>query len=132
MIIRSVAASPMHGLILPSKGNATLGPLVYKSSAGTVVHARIYQCETLQEAIEVMKHRQYLIYGLTGHGTATLNDLPSDANSLFILGNETVGLSPQTQSSCDELVNIPMANGVESLNVGAAATLVAFRPMFVQ
>ena len=42
-----------------------------------------------------------------------------------ILGNETEGLNPETIAACDFTVKIPMAHGVDSLNV-AAASAVAF------
>ena len=43
----------------------------------------------------------------------------------FILGTEGEGLLPQTIAACDYTVRIPMAHGVDSLNV-AAAGAVAF------
>lgn len=43
----------------------------------------------------------------------------------LLLGNEGDGLSPQTVSACDDCAIIPMAHGVDSLNV-AAASAVAF------
>jgi 23S rRNA (guanosine2251-2'-O)-methyltransferase len=129
MIIRSVAASQTHGLVLPAKGNASLGPLVIKASAGTLLHCRIYQCDTLDKAIDYLKNRGFVIYGMEGAGTLALNNLPTNTHSLFVMGNETEGLSAQTKQACDGLVSIPMANAVESLNVSAAATLVAFQDM---
>jgi 23S rRNA (guanosine2251-2'-O)-methyltransferase len=44
MIIRSVCASPMTGLLLPEKGCARLDALVIKASAGTLFKARIVRC----------------------------------------------------------------------------------------
>lgn len=43
----------------------------------------------------------------------------------ILLGNEGDGLKPETLSACDCIVKIPMAEGVDSLNV-AAASAVAF------
>ncbi len=43
----------------------------------------------------------------------------------ILLGNEGDGLKPETLSACDDIVKIPMADGVDSLNV-AAASAVAF------
>lgn len=42
-----------------------------------------------------------------------------------VLGTEGDGLSPHTIAACDYTVRIPMAHGVDSLNV-AAASAVAF------
>ena len=43
----------------------------------------------------------------------------------IVLGTEGDGLAPQTIARCDYTVRIPMAHGVDSLNV-AAASAVAF------
>ena len=43
----------------------------------------------------------------------------------IVLGTEGDGLSPRTIAACDYTVRIPMAHGVDSLNV-AAASAVAF------
>ena len=48
MIIRSVAASGIDGLILPRKGTASLSPLVIKASAGTAFQCPLFHCETLE------------------------------------------------------------------------------------
>ncbi len=130
IIIRSVAASPLDGLILPMKGNAPIGPLVYKASAGTVVKATIYQSETIDHAIAFLKQRNFATYGLAGQGSQPLNSIGVEQQSVFILGNESEGLARDTEAMCDELIHIPMANDVESINVSAAATLVAFRHLF--
>ena len=44
-----------------------------------------------------------------------------------MLGNETDGVSPEVAALSDHRVGIPMANGVESLNVAVTAALIAFR-----
>ena len=41
----------------------------------------------------------------------------------IVFGSEGNGLSPEVLAACDEAVAVPMANGVDSLNVGAAAAV---------
>jgi tRNA G18 (ribose-2'-O)-methylase SpoU len=41
----------------------------------------------------------------------------------IVFGSEGNGLSPAVLAACDEAVAVPMANGVDSLNVGAAAAV---------
>ena len=41
-----------------------------------------------------------------------------------LLGSEGNGLSPETIACCDDTVRIPMAHGVDSLNVAAAGAVV--------
>jgi|TARA_B110000263_G_C15306766_1_gene510816 23S rRNA (guanosine2251-2'-O)-methyltransferase len=130
IIIRSVAASPMHGLILPKKGCAGLGPLVYKASAGTLIKATIYQCDDTNQGLLAVKEKGFSVYGLAADGSQDLNSITKNDHVVFVLGNESDGMAKETEQMCDVLVNIPMANDVESINVSAAATLVAFHQLF--
>jgi tRNA G18 (ribose-2'-O)-methylase SpoU len=41
----------------------------------------------------------------------------------LVFGSEGQGISPEVLAACDEAVAVPMANGVDSLNVGAAAAV---------
>ncbi len=130
IIIRSVAASPLDGLVLPEKGNAAIGPLVYKASAGFVLRANIYQCETIISGLNYLQSHQFKVFGLSNHGETALNKTVAIGPTVFVLGNESTGLSSEVEALCDQLVSIPMANGVESINVSAAATLVAFHFLY--
>lgn len=127
MIIRSVAASPIAGLILPKAGCARLDPLVFKASAGNLLKATIFHCASTSSAILELKRRGITVCGLDGEATIKLADLQDDLPRALVIGNETDGLSPEVRMACDQLVNIPLANQVESLNVAAVAALVAFR-----
>ena len=46
--------------------------------------------------------------------------------TIFVLGNESEGVSSSVESICDESIAIPMQRGVESLNVAVTASLLAF------
>jgi tRNA G18 (ribose-2'-O)-methylase SpoU len=48
-------------------------------------------------------------------------DLRGDCCLVF--GSEGNGISPGVLAACDEAVAVPMANGVDSLNVAAAAAV---------
>ena len=50
-------------------------------------------------------------------------ELMSEEKIAFILGTEGTGLLPETIRECDYTVKIPMSNGVDSLNVAAAAAI---------
>ena len=132
MVIRSVAASPLGGLLLPRKGCAKIGPLVHKASAGTLFKADIYHAATLEHGLKFLKSANFNIVGLTGSASTQLSELPlqADRRRIFLLGNESGGLRDNIRKLCHTEVRIPMANNVESINVAAAATLVAFRGLF--
>jgi 23S rRNA (guanosine2251-2'-O)-methyltransferase len=129
MIIRSVAASPCHGLLIPRTGCARLDSLVIKASAGTLFRARIYHCDTIESGIDYLKKAGFEVLGLAANGTKSLSEIARTGRHVYILGNETNGMSEQVQNSCDKIVSIPLANDVESLNVSVAASIVSFRTL---
>lgn len=130
MIIRSVAASPMHGLIVARRGSARIDGLVIKASAGTLFKCRIFHCDRLAPALASLHESGYRIVGLDSRGDVSFGELPDNLPMVFVLGNETSGLTPDVEAACEVKVRIPLANDVESLNVSVAAALVAFRGIF--
>ena len=126
MIIRSVTASPATGILLPSKGSAALSPLVIKASAGTAFKGNILSCDNLEKALVDFKQRGFKICTLSSHQSTPIAEFESEHPCIFVLGNETHGVQQSIIELSDYRIGIPMANGVESLNVAVTAALVAF------
>lgn len=127
MIIRSVAASAMTGIILPSQGCAKLDPLVYKASAGCVLKTRILTSKTTENALTALKQANFQLVALDGSAKQTVKDVQERGKTVFLLGNESTGLSDAALKECDQRIHIPMCNNVESLNVAVTAGIIAFR-----
>lgn len=127
MIIRSVAASPSAGILLPSKGCAPLSPLVIKASAGTLFRCPILRCDNLDTALADFRGAGSAVCVLSGGAGQDLGDFRPTGSVVYVLGNETDGVSDRVMAMADSRVRIPMANGVESLNVAVTAALLAFR-----
>ena len=53
----------------------------------------------------------------------TLSQADFSGDCCLVFGSEGNGISQAVLEACDECVAIPMANGVDSLNVGAAAAV---------
>ena len=62
-----------------------------------------------------------LFRSTTDEATQTLYDLDLRGPTAWVLGAEGSGLRQLTRKTCDQLVSIPMAGGVESLNVSVAS-----------
>lgn len=127
MIIRAVAASPTRGLLLARKGNARIDGLVIKASAGTLFKGQIYHCDDLRDTLVALSGHGYQVAAMDAGADRDLGSISPDAPFVFVLGNESTGISSKVLAVCDVRLSIPLANGVESLNVGVAAGLVAFR-----
>ncbi|MFD1216189.1 TrmH family RNA methyltransferase [Microbulbifer celer] len=127
MIIRSACAGGMDGIILPQKGCAQIDPLVIKASVGTLFKTRILRCERLAPTLKAFAKDGAKVCGLSSHARDTLADMDSDRATVFVLGNETHGVSEATAAACTHSLRIPMHNDVESLNVAVTAALISFR-----
>jgi len=126
MILRSITAAGIDGVIVPEQGCAPLGPLVAKSSAGTLFHAPVLRCHSSSEALDLVLQAEFTCYTLSSHSSADFfkENIPSRA--VFVLGNESEGVAPDIEARCRAKVKIPMHNGVESLNVAITAALIAY------
>lgn len=130
MIIRSVTASPCCGILLPQKGTATISPLVIKASAGTLFKSTLIHCDNLEQALPKLKDIGVQCCTLSSHSQQALSEFQVQAPVVYVLGNETEGVSKAVSSLCTHHVKIPMNNGIESLNVAVTAALLAFRSTF--
>ncbi|MCH9691614.1 MAG: RNA methyltransferase [Gammaproteobacteria bacterium] len=127
MIIRSACAGGIDGILLPRKGCAQIDPLVIKASTGTLFKTRILRCDTLPPALLEFKQLGTRICKLASRAQQTLSSLDCSKPSVFVLGNETSGVSREVSEACNHSLRIPMHNQVESLNVAVTAALISFR-----
>ena len=126
MLIRSAAAGDMDGIVLARSGNASLGPLVIKASAGTVFHAPMLMCDTLIAGLENCRSQGAEVCILSADARQSLFERSAAAFTVYVLGNETEGVSSAVRALADRALSIPMRNGVESLNVAVTASLIAY------
>lgn len=127
MIIRSVCAGQTKALLLPNKGCAKLDALVIKASTGTLFRAPILRCDSLSKALEDFRDAGCDVYGLSSHAKTEIGGINTQQPCVFVLGNETEGVSKEVEKQCNAMVSIPMQRNVESLNVAVTASLLAFR-----
>jgi 23S rRNA (guanosine2251-2'-O)-methyltransferase len=126
MIIRSAVAAGIDGIVLPRAGSPSVDPMVIKASAGVAFSAPILRCGTAVEGLEALRDKGYRIYGLAGSGDRSLFGEDFSRRTAFVLGNETEGISAEAATHVDQWLSIPMAGGVDSLNVSSAAAVVCF------
>lgn len=126
MIIRSCCAAGVDGILIPAKGAAGLNPLTIKASAGSVFRAPIIVCPSLVRALRQLREHELPVYALQADARRDLFATEFSASSVFVLGNESLGLSAEIATCCSDSLAISMDNGVESLNVAVTAALIAY------
>ena len=114
-ICRTAAAAGAPALaVLPGTADP-YGPKAVRASAGNVFRLKVARAHWKDLA-------DLDGYGAASVGGAPLTEAPIESAGMIVLGSETHGLSRKDL----HLVTVPMAEGVESLNVAAAAALILF------
>jgi 23S rRNA (guanosine2251-2'-O)-methyltransferase len=126
MILRTATAAGIEGIVVPRRGVASIDPLVVKASAGVAFHAPILRCYTAEEACQAVRDAGYPLYALDGNARQSVFDADLPRQAAYVLGGETAGVSPEVRRLVTGLLSIPMAGGVESLNVASAAAVLCF------
>ncbi len=126
MILRSATAGNIDAVIWGRKGNAPLGPLVVKASAGTLYRAPLVVCEDLAEALVQCAAAGFEILSLQADASDSLFDYRPSGHAIYVLGNETDGVSAAVANCAQRSLSIPMQREVESLNVAVTAALIAY------
>lgn len=130
-IFRSAAALNMDAILLTKGCSDPLYRRSVRVSMGTVFQIPwtfINNDLWPQNGMKQLKNMGYktVAMALTDHSVSIDDEqLLSEEKLAIILGTEGTGLCKDTIESCDYTVKIPMAHGVDSLNV-AAASAVAF------
>ena len=126
MIIRSCAAGNIDAILLPTKGAAQISPLVIKASAGTLFKMPIIKTTDLAKTLKSFQEDGANLYTLSSHTENSYKEQSYGSKTIFVLGNESEGVSQKVERLCDKSIAIPMQRGVESLNVAVTASLLAF------
>ena len=126
MIIRSATAGDIDAILLPTKNSAQISPLVIKASVGTVFKMPIIKVKNLAKSLEAFKDAGASIYTLSSHAKKSYKDEEYGEKIVFVLGNESDGVSKEVEALSTASIAIPMRRGVESLNVAVTASLLAF------
>jgi 23S rRNA (guanosine2251-2'-O)-methyltransferase len=126
MIIRSCAAGNIDAILLPTKGAAQISPLVIKASVGTLFKMPIIKTSNLAQTLHNFQTHGSKVYTLSSYAKNDYKNMEYTDKTIFVLGNESEGVSPSVESLSDNHIVIPMQRGVESLNVAVTASLLAF------
>lgn len=126
-IVRSAAGFGAHGVLIPERRAAGMTASAWKTSAGAAARIPVAQTVNLTRQLKAYQDAGCMVIGLAADGDITLPELDlADGPLVVVVGSEGNGLSRLVAETCDQLVSIPMANQVESLNAGVAASVTLY------
>lgn len=119
--LRSADAAGVHAVIAPRDRAGGLTPVVCKVASGAAETMPFIQVTNLARTLRYLQdvHRVFVV-GAAGDGDTTLFQADLAGPLALVMGAEGAGLRRLTRETCDQLVCLPMAGHVESLNVAVA------------
>jgi tRNA(Leu) C34 or U34 (ribose-2'-O)-methylase TrmL len=116
--LRVADGAGAHAVIAPKDHAVGLNATVAKVASGAAETVPYLMVTNLARSLNEMKERDIRIVGTSDDAERTIYDTDLRGPVALVLGAEGSGLRQLTRKTCDELVRIPMAGAVESLNVG--------------
>ena len=123
-ILRSAAAFSVDTVYLSAGTVDAYSPKSLRGGMGAQFRLAIVEDSDLSSLIEEFPGRSMASCSLRGE---TIEDINFSGQLLLLIGSEGNGLSDMLLDKVDDIVSIPLANNVESLNVGSAAAILCFR-----
>jgi 23S rRNA (guanosine2251-2'-O)-methyltransferase len=127
-IIRSAYAFKMDGVALSQSNSPDETGSMAKASSGAIEKIKIIQLSNMAREIKKLQTANFIVYGLAFGGNKNILDLENEkGNVAIIVGSEGKGLRRLTKEKADQLLEIPMNEDSNSLNVANAASITMFQ-----
>lgn len=124
--IRTADASGVAAVIVPKDKSATLTATAAKVASGAAETVPFIQVTNLARAMRKIKDAGVWIIGTAGEATQDLFQAKLTGPMALVMGAEGDGMRRLTRETCDNLIKIPMAGTVSSLNVSVATGVCLF------
>lgn len=125
--LRSADAAGIDAVITPRDRSAGLTPTACKIACGAAESMPFVQVTNLARTLRKLQKDYFIhIVGTAGEAEEQLFDVNLTGSLALVMGGEEKGLRHLTRETCDQLVKLPMAGVVESLNISVAAGVSLF------
>lgn len=125
-VIRTAEAAGLAGVVVAGDSVDRFAPKVVRASAGSLFRLPTVDGGDPQALVAELRARGRSVVAAVVAPGAPPYDHTDLSRAAILIGNEPHGLPAEVVAAVEFPVTIPMAPGVESLNVGAAAAVLCF------
>jgi TrmH family RNA methyltransferase len=126
--IRSADAAGVDAVYLTGESVDPYNPKTLRATAGSLFHLPVVMGD-LADVVDHLHDRGVRVWAAVVRDGVPYADAQLAGPVAVVVGNESEGLDANALQLCDERLSIPMAGRSESLNLGVAASLVAFEAL---
>ncbi|MBU2916963.1 MAG: 23S rRNA (guanosine2251-2'-O)-methyltransferase [Psychrosphaera sp.] len=125
-VIRTADAAGVDAVIVPKDKSAKLTSVTRKVACGAAEVMPLIVVTNLARTLKMLQDEQVWIIGTAGEAEQDVFQMKFDGPLAIVMGAEGSGMRRLTREHCDQLVKIPMAGTVSSLNVSVATGVILF------
>ena len=104
-------------------------PKTVRAAAGALFRVPVVDRGSTVQTLEGLAKRGHRVVATRAGAPTAYDELDCTAPTAFVLGNEAHGLPAEVDEHVTDIVSIPMAGRVESLNVAMAGSVLCFEAL---
>lgn len=125
--LRTADAAGVDAVIVPKDKSAQLTPTARKVACGAAEVMPLIRVTNLARTMRDLQERHNVwIVGTAGEAESGIYEAKLTGSIALVMGAEGDGMRRLTREHCDQLISIPMAGSVSSLNVSVATGVCLF------
>ncbi|AMG30876.1 23S rRNA (guanosine(2251)-2'-O)-methyltransferase RlmB [Grimontia hollisae] len=124
--LRNADAAGVCAVIVPKDKSAQLNATARKVAVGAAEVVPLVRVTNLARTMRALQERGIWFVGTAGEATHDVYDAKLTGPLAIVMGAEGDGMRRLTRETCDDLISIPMAGSVSSLNVSVATGICLF------
>ncbi|TMS57447.1 23S rRNA (guanosine(2251)-2'-O)-methyltransferase RlmB [Imbroritus primus] len=119
--LRVADGAGAHAVIAPKDRSVGINATVAKVASGAAETVPYITVTNLARTLRELQERGVWVIGTADEADKSIYQADLNGPMALVMGAEGEGMRRLTRDTCDALVRIPMAGGVESLNVSVAS-----------
>lgn len=124
--MRSADAAGVQAVIVPKDNSASLNESARKVASGAADSVPLVAVTNLARTLKTLQEKGLWVTGAAGEAEKTVFEVDLKGPRIIVMGAEGTGMRRLTRECCDELMKIPMAGTVSSLNVSVATGIALY------
>ncbi|MDC5855213.1 23S rRNA (guanosine(2251)-2'-O)-methyltransferase RlmB [Vibrio europaeus] len=124
--LRNADAAGVAAVIVPKDKSANITATVSKVACGAAETVPLVRVTNLARTMRALQEQGVWFVGTAGEATHDIYQAKLTGSLAIVMGAEGDGMRRLTRETCDDLIKIPMAGSVSSLNVSVASGICLF------
>ncbi len=123
-ILRSAMGAGVHAVVIPTRRGKGITAVVQRVAMGGAEAVPVIR-EAIPASLKVLRRAGVRIIG-ADMGGEPLWDVPMSGSLAIVLGGEDKGVTHTIRDRCDAIVSVPLAHGLDSLNVSVTGGILMY------